>query len=302
MIEGDRLVNNGDAGAFASTVSLDAIGRIVRFHEYGPCYLVSALACAFVARFPVDGRILPVLIFVAASSVFGFVINDIADADLDKKAGKLRNPVSSGDLSVGAAWNLVVVLLGIVIVSMYLLTFLNRLLGVLVILLFAGYSFGPRVKARPGLDIVCHASWSATYGLMAYSVYRPVDFVGAAFCGTLFLLSMFVELVNEIRDHDSDRDMIKTTVTLVGKKAALKACIILLFSAFALLVAVVLVGRLPWALLVFSPSIIFLVTPIINALRHQQYEQTLVPALVKRGTIIGVLLLVTYIALKVIGG
>jgi len=63
----------------------------------------------------------------------------------------------------------------------------------------------------------------------------------------------------------------------------------------------VLVGRLPWALLVFSPSIIFLVTPIINALRHQQYEQTLVPALVKRGTIIGILLLVTYIALKIIG-
>jgi len=202
---------------------------------------------------------------------------------------------------VGAAWKLVSVLLVMVIVSIFLLSFLSRLLGVLVILLFAGYSFGPRMKSRPGLDIICHASWSATYGLMAYSVYRPVDFVGAAFCGTLFLLSMFVELVNEIRDHDSDRDMIKTTVTLVGKKAALKACIILLFSAFALLVAVVLVGRLPWALLAFSPSIIFLVRPIINALRHQQDEQTMMPALVKRGTIIGILSLVTYIALKVIG-
>ena len=298
---GDHLVNNGEGGAFASTVSLDAIRRIVRFQEYGPCYLISALACAFVATFPVDGRILPVLIFVAASSMFGFVINDIADADLDKKAGKLRNPVASGDLSVGAAWSLVLVLLGMVIISVYLLSFLNRLLGFLVILLFAGYSFGPRVKARPGLDIVCHASWSATYGLMAYSVYRPVDFVGVAFCGTLFLLSMFVELVNEIRDHDSDRELIRTTVTLVGKQAALKACIILLFSAFVLFVSVVLVGRLPWALLAFSPSVIFLVTPIINALRHRQNEQTLVPALVKRGTIIGILLLVTYIALKVTG-
>ena len=294
-------MNNGEVRAFTSPVSLGAIGRIVRFHEYGPCYLISALASAFVARFPVDGRILPVLIFVAASSVFGFVINDIADADLDMKAGKLRNPVASGDLSVSAAWNLVAVLMGLVIISMYLLSFLNKLLGVLVILLFAGYSFGPRVKARPGLDIVSHASWSATYGLMAYSVYRPVDFVGVAICGALFLLSMFAELVNEIRDHDSDRDMIRTTVTLVGKKVALKACIVLLFSAFALLVSVVLVGRLPWVLLAFSPSIMFLVTPIINALHHQQNEQTLVSALVKRGTITGVLLLVTYIALKVIG-
>ena len=275
--------------------------RIVRFHEYGPCYLLSALACAFVATFPVDGRILPVLFFVVASSIFGFVINDIADSELDRKAGKLRNPVASGDLSVGAAWDLVLILLGVTVVSIYLLSFLNRLLGILVILLFAGYSFGPRAKARPGLDIVCHASWSATYGLMAYSVYRPVDFAGVALCSMLFLLSMFVELVNEIRDHDSDRDMIRTTVTSVGKKEALKACIVLLFSAFALFVSVVLDGRLPWALLVFSPSIIFLVAPIINALRYGQNQQDLVPALVKRGTVIALLLLVTYIALKFVG-
>ena len=301
---GNHSVNNVEVGAFGSTKRIPlwyAIVRIVRFHEYGPSYLVSALACAFVARFPVDGRILPVLLFVAASSIFGFVINDIADTELDRKAGKLSNPVASGDLPVGAAWDLVLVLLGMAIVSVYLLSFLNRLLGILVILLFAGYSFGLRAKARPGLDIVCHASWSATYGLMAYSVYRPLDFVGVAFSGMLFLLSMFVELVNEIGDHDSDRDMIRTTVTLVGKKVALKACIVLLFLAFALFVSVVLVGRLPRILLVFSPSIIFLVAPIINALRYEQNEQDLAPAVVKRGTIIGLLLLVTYIALKAVG-
>ena len=61
---------------------------------------------------PSIARILPVLLFVAVSSIFGFVINDIADAELDRKAGKLRNPVASGDLSVAAAWALVVVLLG----------------------------------------------------------------------------------------------------------------------------------------------------------------------------------------------
>jgi len=259
----------------------DAIGRIVRFHEYGPCYLVSVLASSFVARFPVDGRILPVLFFVAASSIFGFVINDIADTELDRRAGKLRNPVASGDLSVAAAWDLVLVLSGIVIATIYLLSFLNRLLGILVILLFAGYSFWPRAKTRPGLDIICHGSWSATYGLMAYSVYRPVDFVGVALSGILFLLSVFVELVNEIRDHDTDTDMIRTTVTLVGKKAALKACIVLLFSAFVLFVSVVIIGKLPWALLVFSPSIILLVAPIINALRYEQNQQDLVPALVR---------------------
>lgn len=263
--------------------------------------MLSTLACALVARFPVDSRLLPVLLFVVVSSIFGFVINDIADAELDRNAGKLRNPVASGDLSVAAAWGLVVVLLGVTALSIYLLSFMDRLLGILVILLFAGYSCGLRIKARPGLDVVCHASWNTLYGVMAYSVYRPIDSVGAGLGGMLFLLSMLAELVNGIRDHDSDRMMIRTTVTLVGKKTALKACVLLLFLVFALFVSIVLVGGLPWVLLVFSPSIIFLIAPIINALRYEQKEQDLMPAFVKRGTIIGLLLLVTYLTVKIAG-
>jgi len=241
------------------------------------------------------------LLFVISSSIFGFVINDIADAKLDKKAGKLRNPVASDDLSEGAAWLIVVVFLGVASVSIYLLNFLNRLLGILVILLFAEYSFGLRIKARPGLDVVSHASWNAIYGVMAYSVYRPLDFIGAGLTGTLFLLSMLAELVNQIRDHDSDRDMIETTVTVVGKKRALKVCLMLLFLVLALFVGVVLVGGLPWILLAFSPSIILLAAPIFNAMRDEQKEQELMPALVRRGTILGLLLLVTYLAIKIIG-
>jgi 4-hydroxybenzoate polyprenyltransferase len=229
------------------------------------------------------------------------VINDIADAKLDKKAGKLRNPLASNDLSEGAAWVLVVVFLGVASLSIWLLNFLNRLLGIVVILLFAGYSFGLRVKAMPGLDVVSHASWNAIYGVMAYSVYRPLDFVGAGLTGMLFLLSMLAELVNQIRDYDSDRDMIETTVTVVGKKRAFKVCVMLLFLVLALFVCVVLVGGLPWVLLAFSPSIIFLAAPIFNAMRDEKKEQELMPALVKRGTIIGLLLLVTYLALKIIG-
>jgi len=273
--------------------------RIVRFHEYGPFYLISALACAFVAGYPVDSRILPVLLFVAISSTFGFVINDTADAELDKRAGKLRNPVASGELSAAAAWILVIILLGAAALSIYFLSFLNRLLGILVILLFGGYSFGLRIKARPGLDVISHACWNATYGVMAYSVYRPLDFVGAGLAGVLFLLSMLAELVNQVRDHDSDRGMIRTTVMLVGKKRALKTCLVLLFLVLALFVSVVLVGGLPWVLLAFSPSIMFFVAPIINALRYEQKEQELMPAFLKRGAIIGLLLLVTYLAVKI---
>jgi 4-hydroxybenzoate polyprenyltransferase len=242
-----------------------------------------------------------VLLFVAVSSIFGFVINDIADAELDRRAGKLRNPLASGDLSVVAAWVLVVVLLGVAALSIYLLSFLNRLLGILVIILCGGYSFGLRAKSRPVLDVVWHASASAVGGVMAYSVYRPLDFVGAGLVGMLFLLSMFAELVNQIRDYDFDSGMMRTTLTLIGKKRALKACIVLLCLVLASFVSVVLVGGLPWILLVFSPSIIFFVAPIINALRNEQKEQDLMPAFVNKGTILGLLLLATYLGVKIAG-
>jgi 4-hydroxybenzoate polyprenyltransferase len=280
---------------------VNAVVRIVRFHEYGPCYLLSAFACGLVAKFPVDIRLLPVLLFVAVSSIFGFVINDIADAELDRNAGKLRNPVASGDLSVAAAWGLVVVLLSVTALSIYFLSFLNGLLGILVILLFAGYSSGLRIKGRPGFDVVCHASWNTLYGVMAYSIYRPLDYVAAGLGGILFSLSMLAELINEIRDHDSDKAMIRTTVTLVGKKMALKACVLLLFLVFALFVSIVLVGGLPWVLLVFSPAIIFLIAPIINALRCEQREQDLMPAFVKWGNIIALMLFVVYITVRIAG-
>jgi len=280
--------------------SWNAIVRIVRFHEYGPCYLLSALACGLVAQYPVDSRILPVLLFVTISAIFGFVINDIADAELDGKAGKLRNPVASGDLSVTAAWTLVIILLGFATLSIYPLSFLDKLLAILVIMLFGGYSFGPKLKNRPGLDIICHASWNTIYGIIAYSVYRPLDFVGAGLSGILFLLSMLAELVNGIRDYDSDRRMIRTTVIWIGKKRALKVCIVILFLVLMLFVSIVLFSGLPRTLLIFSPSIIFLVKPIINALRCEQNEQDLMPTFVKRGTIIGLLLLVTYLAVKIV--
>lgn len=275
--------------------------RMIRFHEYGPYYVLSALACSFVAKFPVDVNILPVLIFVATSSIFGFVINDIADAELDRKAGKLRNPVASGDLPQFTAWKLALIFLGVAILSLYSLDLPGKLLGIIVITLFGGYSFGLRAKVRPGVDLLCHASWNAIYGAMAYTVYRPFGYVGLVLCGLLFLSSMLMELLNEIRDHDSEIDMIRTTATVVGKRGAMKICIIILLLILSLFVSLVIMGGLPWVLLIFSPSIIFLVRPIVSALKSGQGEQYLLSTFVLRGAITVILILVAYLAIKVLG-
>jgi len=288
-------------GSVKRNNSYHALLRIIRFHEYGPYYLISALACGFVAKFPVDSSIIPVLIFVATSSMFGFVINDIADSELDKEAGKLRNPIASDDLSVSVAWKLALIFFGVAILSLYPLDLLGRLLGILVITLFGSYSFGLRAKVRPGVDVVCHASWNASYGLMAYSVYRPLDFAGTELCSLLFLSSMFVELLNEIRDHDSEKDIIRTTTTAIGKRGELRLCILILLLILTLFVILTVTGGLPWILLIFSSSIIFLIKPIMNALRSEQNEQNLLPTLVSRGTTIVILIFITYLIIKIFG-
>ena len=281
--------------------SYDAFLRVVRFNEYGPYYLISALACGFVAKFPVNGSIIPVLIFVAASSAFGFVINDIADAELDRKAGKLRNPIASDDLSVSAAWKLALIFLATAVLSLYPLDLLGKLLGIIVITLFSDYSFGLRAKVRPGVDVVCHASWNTLYGVMAYSIYRPLDLIGVQLSGLLFLSSMLMELLNEIRDHDSEKDIIRTTATAIGKRGALKLCILILLLILSLFISLTVTGGLPWPLLIFSPSIIFLVKPIMNALRSEQNEQNLLPTLVSRGATIVILIFIAYLTLKILG-
>jgi len=280
--------------------TFEAIRRIIRFREYVPYYLVSALACGFVAKFPIDIKLVPALVFVATSSIFGFVINDISDAELDSKSGKLRNPIASGDLSRSAATILGIIFLGIAILSLYPFDLLGKLLGIIVIMLFSLYSFGLRAKVRPGIDLMCHASWNALYGVLAYLVYRPVDLLGMELSCVLFFSSMLVELLNEIRDYDSEKDLIRTTTTMIGKKNALKLCIVILLMILSLFVGIIIQDGLPLILLVFSPSILFLVKPIINALRSEQAEQALLPILVSRGGVIITLVFITYLTVKII--
>ena len=136
---------------------------------------------------------------------------------------------------------------------------------------------------------------------MAYSVYRPLDLIGVQLSGLLFLSSMLMELLNEIRDHDSEKDIIRTTATAIGKRGTLKLCILILLLILSLFVSLTITGALPLILLIFSPSIIFLLKPIINAMRSEQNEQNLLPTLVSRGATIVILIFIAYLTIKIFG-
>lgn len=57
------------------------------------------------------------LMFSAFSTAFGFVVNDLSDAELDRSAGVIRNPVSTGELSSGRCISVALILLFVSLVA-----------------------------------------------------------------------------------------------------------------------------------------------------------------------------------------
>jgi 4-hydroxybenzoate polyprenyltransferase len=59
----------------------------------------AAFAGVVLSGSPLGLRVIWLLIFSVSSAAFGFVTNDLLDADLDRSAGISRNPISTGQLS-----------------------------------------------------------------------------------------------------------------------------------------------------------------------------------------------------------
>lgn len=220
----------------------------------------------------IDFRIVWLLIFSAFSTAFGFLLNDLSDADLDRSAGVLRNPVSTGKLSRHRG----IMIAGILfLVSMASLSYLNsgnQLLGLVVIFLYFTYSFIVRAKARPVLDVLYHGSCLAILTTMGYLEYRSFDFVGLLLASLIFFLSSASQILQEVRDYKSDRRMIRTTATLLGKKASLMLCLAFFSSAFAIFISLLFYGVLPFEILLLSPMVYFYISPAIKSIANGEYE------------------------------
>ena len=59
------------------------------------------LVGAILAGSSIDLEVVWPLIFSAFSAAFGFVVNDLSDAELDSLSDVIRNPVSTNELSKG---------------------------------------------------------------------------------------------------------------------------------------------------------------------------------------------------------
>lgn len=210
--------------------------------------------------------------FSAFSTSFAFIINDLSDAELDRSAGVLRNPVSTGELSWGRCISLALSFLIVSLVTLFFLRFQNQLLGLVVILLYFTYSWLVRAKARPALDISYHGLCLAILTTIGYLEFRPFDITCFLLASLVFLLSATSQILQEVRDYETDRKMVTTTVTLLGKKISLILCLAFLASAFAIFLLLLFYSVFPLEILLLSPLAYFIIAPIIRAANNEEYE------------------------------
>jgi len=235
------------------------------------------------------------LTFSTFSTAFGFVVNDLSDAELDRSAGVIRNPVSTGELSRGRCISVALLLLLVSIAALYRLSFRNRLLGMVVIFLYFTYSWIVRAKARPMLDVAYHGLCLAILATMGYTEYRPFDVDCLLGVSIVFLLSAMSQVLQEIRDYETDRNMIKTTVTSLGKRRSLVLCLAFLASAFFISLLLLSNGSVPLEVLLLAPLTYFIIAPITQAVFNEEHVDKMLKEIQEKRLIMIALLLTALI-------
>jgi 4-hydroxybenzoate polyprenyltransferase len=122
----------------------------------------AALTGTIFAGSPIDLR-------TVARAAFGFAVNDLSDAEFDRSAGVIRNPVSTNELNRGKSIFLALFLLLVSVVALPPLSQRNQLLGLVVVFLYLTYSWLVRAKARPILDVVYHGLYLAILAVMGFT-------------------------------------------------------------------------------------------------------------------------------------
>jgi 4-hydroxybenzoate polyprenyltransferase len=248
--------------------------RTMRFSSV-LCFTSATLVGAFLTGSLFDLGIIWLLLFSVSSTSFAFIINDLSDAELDRSAGVLRNSVSTGELSSGRCILLAFFVLSVSLASLSFLSFQNQLLGLVVIFLYFTYSWLVRAKARPMLDILYHGLCLAILATMGYLGYRQFNFICLLLASLVFLLSATSQVLQEVRDYETDIKMVKTTVTLLGKRLSLIICLTFLFFAVAIFSLLLFYAVLPLEILFLSPLTYFIFAPFIRTIRNEDYKDNM---------------------------
>ena len=268
--------------------------RLIRFEAYGILFVIAGIFGVLLASGRFDLYLPFLLIFIAASSAFGFVINDISDMALDARSEKPRNPLADGSMTCRTAKLVSAILLAISLICMALLPSSLLLVELVVLFVFITYSFCIEVKNIAGLDLVYHALFPALYGLLGYVLYHPLDLTGIVYVVLLGIFGAVGELGNEIRDLEKDQTERKNTVVIIGEHAAFFLTIAFMACAFCIIAVFAIIEPGFFWLLPFVPFGLFLVYPVVKAMKDAKYKMQFVDAINNRAIVLAAAMLVVY--------
>ena len=268
--------------------------RLIRFEAYGILFILAGIFGALLTVMPPDGSLVVLLVFIAASSAFGFVINDISDRALDARGVKPRNPLADGSLSCRTAKQVSWFFLLLSVACMAIMPFHLLPIEIAVLFVFVTYSFFIEAKNIAGLDLVYHALFPALYGLLGYMLYHPPDLTGLVFFILLGIFGAVGELANEIRDLEKDRYERKNTVVLLGERPGYYLMMAFMITAFAVIGIFSSIEPGFFWLLPFVPLGLILVHPVWKAMNEPGYRQKFVDVINTRAIVLAALLLAVY--------
>lgn len=272
--------------------------RLIRFTAYGPLFLLTGLFGVLLTPVPPDGKIFLLGLFIATSSAFGFVLNDISDRTLDAHEPNPRNPLADGSCTPASACAVCIVLL---VVSLACLAFLPLpliILGSIELFIFATYSIGIEVKNIAGADLVYHGLFPGLYGAMGYLLYGVPDGTGAIFFVLVVIFGAVAEVFNEIRDLEKDRLVRKNFVIIAGKKRAFALTLALLAAALCTTALFALLHPPFYWLLAFIPFGLVLMHPVWQAMHDPAFEPLFVPAINRRATAIALAMVAVFAVIR----
>ena len=272
--------------------------RLIRFTAYGPLFLLTGLFGALLTFAPLDGMLAMLMIFIASSAAFGFVLNDISDRGLDTHEPRPRNPLADGTCPLTLAYQICGLLLVVSLCCLALLPLPLILLGGLELSIFATYSIGIEVKNIAGLDLLYHGLFPALYGAMGYLLYGSPDLTGALFFSLVFIFGAVAEIFNEIRDFAKDRLIRKNFVVVAGKARAFAATLVLMTIALSTTALFALLHPPFRWILVFIPFGLLLIHPVWQAMHDLRFEPLFVATINRRAITLAIAMVVVFAIIR----
>jgi 4-hydroxybenzoate polyprenyltransferase len=267
---------------------------LLRFDEYGPFFILCALAGS-VAEGKIGGGAVLLVVFVASFSASAFVENDVVDVEEDLRKGESRNPIAAGLISRRSGMVAFGVLAGLSVVTLLLLSPEAILLGILALGLCWGYSWGLNLRAIPVVDVAVHGVVPALFVLMGAALAGRVGYLASIVGLIVFVFAAMSGLLQQVRDAGADRSSRRTTAMVLGANRTALVCIGLAVTGAAIFASLPLTGLLPFWYLLFVPGAYFLVRPLFE-LKHSPGKTSEAIARVRSaGLVLSVLLVAAYL-------